>query len=323
MTWLGQNNPAWADKPLGEGGATIGADGCYLTGYTNVANISLNHQGDAEIDVWTMNQILIGDGRFVDSDLLTDRALDGLLGCSYVGTENFPVGPPTDLNWFSDDPNVQDLMEIFIHNNPNETHFVLFYSGHTDADFMVVDSEDGVVKNLDVYGTPSQIIQKGIRYSIPAVPSPDVAPVAPPVPVPAAPEPSPASVDSAPSPADDPSSPAPVLSPAPSDESPAVSPQPSPAPVPPVETQTPSDQPSVTTEDSTPTSLESQVHTELVRIGSMASKLTSRKFWIAVVAAVGFALHGDTTDALTTVLGYLGVQGTVDATQILADLKKI
>lgn len=46
---------------------------------------------------------------------------------------------------------------------------------------------------------------------------------------------------------------------------------------------------------------------------TLKAKLSSRKFWVAVLSAVLFALHGDTNQALATILGYIGVQGVVDA----------
>lgn len=44
----------------------------------------------------------------------------------------------------------------------------------------------------------------------------------------------------------------------------------------------------------------------------MVAKLKSRKFWITVAAAIGFAAHGDINQALAVVLAYLGIQGAVD-----------
>ena len=42
-------------------------------------------------------------------------------------------------------------------------------------------------------------------------------------------------------------------------------------------------------------------------LGDLASRLTSRKFWIAVVSAAYFALHGDPTQATVVIATYFGV----------------
>jgi surface antigen len=47
--------------------------------------------------------------------------------------------------------------------------------------------------------------------------------------------------------------------------------------------------------------------TKEVPVEPLQTRLTSRKFWIAVVAAAGFALHGDAAAAVAVILGYFGV----------------
>lgn len=177
MVYLGQQDSRWSGITLGHGPATIGQSGCYLTAFTNIDNIGLDHQGVTDVSVEDVNAWFINNGKFVDGDELTDEALNGKDGCTYVGTQGFS-GVPANLNWFSDDPNTQDALEIWINGNPARTHFVLYYSGHEASNFRIVDSWDGQVKLLSsAYGDPATIIQKGVRYSIPAVPAPTETPV--------------------------------------------------------------------------------------------------------------------------------------------------
>ena len=189
MAWLSQTDPRWGNNLLGNGPGLISQYGCYLTTFTNIDNISNDHRSAGEVTVEDTNAWFINNGRFVGGDELTDQSLNDKDGCSYVGTQNFPAA--ADLNWFSDDVNTQDAIEIWINGNSARTHFVLYYSGHSAGDFRIVDSWDGQVKLLgSAYGDPATIIQKGVRYTIPGVPAPTAPPVDTTVPVPT-PEPLP------------------------------------------------------------------------------------------------------------------------------------
>jgi uncharacterized membrane protein len=48
-------------------------------------------------------------------------------------------------------------------------------------------------------------------------------------------------------------------------------------------------------------------------MNDLKSRLTSRKFWIAVLSSAVFYLNGDVNQALIILLGYLGVEGYADA----------
>jgi hypothetical protein len=52
------------------------------------------------------------------------------------------------------------------------------------------------------------------------------------------------------------------------------------------------------------------------------SKLTSRKFWVAIAGAVYFGLNGDVAQMLVCILTYLGVEGAIDLASKVADIIK-
>lgn len=45
----------------------------------------------------------------------------------------------------------------------------------------------------------------------------------------------------------------------------------------------------------------------------LKEKLTSRKLWMAIIAAVYFASQGDANQALASIMMYIGAQAHIDA----------
>lgn len=147
---------------LGTGPLTIGPYGCYLTSMTMVAN-----HGGANIDVPTLNQVFIDNGRFVQGDLLTDQSLNGLFNATYIESLWY-TNRPADLNVMKDTYEDEYIFEIWINGNPNTTHFVRWVSGHAKANLQIANPWDGRIEYFkDVYGDPVVNIVKIVHYTVP------------------------------------------------------------------------------------------------------------------------------------------------------------
>lgn len=207
MTFYGQNDPRWSNDTLGSNPeGKIGQYGCYLTAFTNIANLA-----GANITPPQLNALLVSRGAFNNDDTLkTDNVMDGLYNLVYRETRQTPFPlVEADYSYLQDASTEQYGIEIFIGGNSSRTHYVLYYDGHDASSLRIVDSEDGVVKNLSLYGDVATIVQKFVHYSIVDTDVPTPAPAPEPTPLPPVeptPDPTPAPVPT-PAPTTPPSAP--------------------------------------------------------------------------------------------------------------------
>lgn len=193
MNWYSQNDPRWQNNRLGlADGVTIGADGCYVTAMTNMAN-DCGH----DIDVAALDQIFTdnaGGWGYVNSEGGADQAdfcTDGMLShvfsdIAYQDAKTY--NDAADLTQLNNDVHVKQILEV--DGQPQtpglQTHFVYFYDYDPSTGVVrVVDSWTGFLISLaDVYGDPATCIYKIVTYVwTPPAPAPTPAPPVDPVPV--------------------------------------------------------------------------------------------------------------------------------------------
>lgn len=135
---IGQEDPRWAKKMLGNSGLTIGADGCFLTAICNGVNQLLPNG-----HVWTPDQLAANPNNFnAQGELIEDAVCAQIGTIKYLGAiygENDAAIQAALKN-----PNQFAVLNVL----PNGGHFVLaWHKVPLINDYIIADSLDGKLKD--------------------------------------------------------------------------------------------------------------------------------------------------------------------------------
>jgi len=156
---LSQVDPRWKDIRLGNSAATIGSDGCLMTGVTMFARYLGVDTDPAKMNAW-----LTANGGYYDK-LFVWKSIEKLLpGLTFTAKY-------TGSNLDKIDESLSRKMPCLVHVDYNpatslvEQHWVLII-GKSGASYIINDPRDGSrVRFEDVYGDPATNIYNVATYS--------------------------------------------------------------------------------------------------------------------------------------------------------------
>lgn len=156
-----QNDPQWEFKPLGDGTADLGNDGCLDSSFADAAAYF-----GKDTDPLRLDQAFQSAGIFVQGDLLTDDALQKLYpDIIYQGSDHYESIPADlgKLQSYLNDPSLFVIICIDMGNG--NVHFAAVVDTDGQAKVTIANPWNGLVQDFStLYGDPKKNILKLIVY---------------------------------------------------------------------------------------------------------------------------------------------------------------